>query len=475
MTLSEEFSVAVNAEKTLYELNKNNALGIDGDLRIARLQLSSGPGDKRYLYISSIFRAYKKAEARVSEINEANGDEFSLTIENVSEINKSNADKLAQSHEVYDPRAGFPIPREWRVQQPPGNLELIGRGVFRVKGDTNGQEYVLGPDGFYKSSQNSEGRYVYDHRNPTNRLKYEDGKVVEPRGGLKGGGNDSWESSAPLLAAESMEWEGIPAPQSIELPPIVDPKLANLEQISPNLRGIQMMAGTAAAIINRAGVYFRLGGSLAARVKGASRMPGDIDIEVQNPTDLRTVHDAIAKTDTTVTMNGESWHVQGQADQVDPGGNGGVAILKFTNQFGQTASINIDITNENNIMFNKNMLSPGERGAPSKSLIGKDGSPRIPKTKAKELVMNYLDRIYKPDRVDISKMKGDEAQVAGILRNNGISPEASAGNGSARFVLDQRQYNWINSMISEIARPGEQLGYELAIGMILTKMANGSL
>ncbi|MGT0193858.1 dermonecrotic toxin domain-containing protein [Burkholderia pyrrocinia] len=89
------------------------------------------------------------------------------------------------------PQTGYQIPRGWRVARPE-NLADPDRGVFRVRrGQMNGQEYVLMSDGyFYKSDQNSQGRYIYDPNNRSSQIKIKEGQVAEPQGELLGGARD---------------------------------------------------------------------------------------------------------------------------------------------------------------------------------------------------------------------------------------------------------------------------------------------
>ncbi|AGZ29948.1 hypothetical protein X963_6198 [Burkholderia pseudomallei MSHR7498] len=188
------------------------------------------------------------------------------------------------------------------------------------------------------------------------------------------------------------------------LPTDVEAKLLAADN---DLHGAHFMAGTATLWLSTNGIPNRLGGSLGARMHGASRQPQDIDIEVRNSQDLDRAMHLMSSLNTIVENNGRRMQVRSEATSHHPGLSG-VVKLHFTNESGLTTSISVDITNENNPLFNHNLVSPEQRGV-------KGGVVSAP-----ELIINYLDRSLKKQWT--SQLKDDDQQIIDLLRNVGFDP-----------------------------------------------------
>lgn len=243
----------------------------------------------------------------------------------------------------------------------------------------------------------------------------------------------------------------MPPRSQVRLPNVVDPQLARLES-QPNMQGVQLMTGTAFALLDQAGVNARLGGSIVARMNGGQRQPQDIDLELRNPQSLDHAFQTLANANHNITReDGSQGHVTGRPLEYNPG-MGGVVQLTFTDSYTrQQSSVNVDLTNENNAVFNRNLRSPEERG-----VGGSRGFVQAP-----ELVMNYLDRLIYKSETGIRK--GDPQQIANILRQHGF---------------DMNNPGHLQALESEIhahARPEAVPAYGQAMSQILEGMRTGQL
>ncbi|MEK8032414.1 hypothetical protein AACH06_16430 [Ideonella sp. DXS29W] len=188
-------------------------------------------------------------------------------------------------------------------------------------------------------------------------------------------------------------------------------------ETQPNMEGVQLMAGTAVGLLAQSDIQPRLGGSIAARINGAPRQPQDIDLELRSPTTLRRAFETLVNADADVVReDGAQFRVTGQrvGDLTD--GLGGMVRLDFTHQqSGERRSVNVDLTNENNPVFNRHLISPAERGV-------RPAEPQY--VTPPELVMNYLDRLM--HKTDVGVAKGDAVQIASILRQANFDPNNPA-------------------------------------------------
>lgn len=244
----------------------------------------------------------------------------------------------------------------------------------------------------------------------------------------------------------------LPPRTQLRIATTVNPMLERLDS-QPNMQGVQLMAGTAMGLLTQAGVQPRLGGSIAARVNGAPRQPQDIDLEVRSPNTLKHAFDTLANANADVVReDGAQFHVTGQPLNLHDG-VGGVVQLNFTHQqSGELRSVSVDLTNENNALFNKHLISPAERGV----------HPTEPSfVTPPELVMNYLDRLMHKN--DVGVAKGDPAQIASILREAKFDPN------------NQSDMQHMRQQIGALVRPDSKPAFEQAFDELAHAMRSGQI
>ncbi|MGU7816121.1 dermonecrotic toxin domain-containing protein [Burkholderia sp. AW49-1] len=234
----------------------------------------------------------------------------------------------------------------------------------------------------------------------------DDGLARESAGSPRSLGASNEATRAPDIEMEVRE-----AQSPIDLGETVHPGLADLSR-QPGMENVEFMTGTAVRILAQENVASRVGGSVAARAYGAPRYPVDIDLELGNPADWRRAYDALVNTSTDVTMSGRRARVTGEGvpdEFVD--GEGGVVRLRFEFDDGQTSEVLVDISNENNSIFNRDLRSPQVRGVQARA-------GQVELLQPADLVFNYLSRIVNnPER---ATAKGDEQQIIGLLRRAGF-------------------------------------------------------
>lgn len=164
-----------------------------------------------------------------------------------------------------------------------------------------------------------------------------------------------------------------------------------------------------------AGVHYRYGGSFAAFFQGAQRLPGDVDVEVEQPDDVRIAGGAVHHNGTTV---GNPLFHQGLCACVTKDVPYTCIHEPFQNAHNLTMPISVDISNEASPQFSQNVKSPAERG----SVFGSgDLVSRI------ELIMNYLDRMSRK-----GNNKNDHLQIADLIISAGM-----AGDQNLKPILHQ--------------------------------------
>lgn len=147
-------------------------------------------------------------------------------------------------------------------------------------------------------------------------------------------------------------------------------------------------------------VGYRFGGSLIAYLHGASREPGDIDIDVSNADNMH------------VLLNHMKQANSGWSGQPGFRGNELLSIVaEFKSLPGWRFDISSETTGFNNpFVLNESMQLDGD-AVETGDHISRD-----------ELILNYLDRmLMKPE---VARLKGDEEQVAGLLRAAGCHTAA---------------------------------------------------
>uniref|UniRef100_UPI00158DAB6A hypothetical protein n=1 Tax=Burkholderia pyrrocinia TaxID=60550 RepID=UPI00158DAB6A len=182
----------------------------------------------------------------------------------------------------------------------------------------------------------------------------------------------------------------------------------------PGLENVEFVGTAVIALLAQKNIPARLGGSVAARAYGAPRFPVDLDLELRGPLDWRKAYDALINTNTDVTINGRRAHVTGYSAGEVADGEGGVVKLKFKFDNGNESEIAIDLTNENNSFFNKDLISPQNRGVQID--VG-----AVTLLQPEEVVLNYLSRIINNPKSALKKM--DIEQISGIFKKNGVTKD----------------------------------------------------
>lgn len=161
------------------------------------------------------------------------------------------------------------------------------------------------------------------------------------------------------------------------------------------------------------GVKHRFGGSAAAKMKGAERMPEDVDIEVSGSDNLRYAQAAFrsinGKREVKVDAASPSYLLscEGTVGEIIREATF-MAKVKFTQDSGESVIVDFDVVDENTPIFNKNLKPPKERGIDYKN-------NRV--VNQSELIVNYLDRRLK--KKELSIQKNDQKQILDIIRANG--------------------------------------------------------
>lgn len=155
-----------------------------------------------------------------------------------------------------------------------------------------------------------------------------------------------------------------------------------------------------------AGVHYRYGGSFAAFFQGAQRLPGDVDVEVEQPDDVHIAGGAVHHNGTTV---GNPLFHQGLCACITKDVPYTCIHEPFQNAHNLTMPISVDISNEASPQFSQNVKSPAER----RSVFGAgDLVSRI------ELIMNYLDRMAMK-----GNNKNDHLQIADLIISAGMASD----------------------------------------------------
>lgn len=144
-------------------------------------------------------------------------------------------------------------------------------------------------------------------------------------------------------------------------------------------------------------IGYRFGGSMAAFIQGAGRPPMDIDVEVTNQENMKTL---------ARVMTGQDSGWSGQVIPIGP----------------QTGVLNVSHRNVPGITFdivNETIPQLPHSGAVKETMEIDAG--RVPTggiVPSAELIFNYLDRmISKPDT---ARAKGDDRQIAELLAGAGV-------------------------------------------------------
>jgi hypothetical protein len=255
-----------------------------------------------------------------------------------------------------------------------------------------------------------------------------------------------WSSSVSDRDAAS------PPPTTVCLSEVVHPELEAFEQL-PNMRDIQLIAGGVVAYLSQKGIQARLGGSLVARMYGAQRNPQDIDLELHDASDLNKAYDKLSTANANIIMKGSGRQAQmtGAAHHLTDG-LGGMVNMTFTSPDNRTCTVRVDLTNENNPVFNRYLNSPASRGImPVKPTI----------VSGEEIFINYLDRFC--FKRDTAELKNDLQQMASMLRAN---------NFDCTKVQDHLV---LEAIITTFAKPELKHFYMQAITSIIHLMKTGDL
>lgn len=175
-----------------------------------------------------------------------------------------------------------------------------------------------------------------------------------------------------------------------------------------------------------AGVHYRYGGSFAAFFQGAQRLPGDVDVEVEQPGDVATAGNAINATGTTTQINafGQGVYACLTKDVLFGYGRdhalGGGFVMDHM-------PVSVDISNEASPQFSQNVKSPAERGH---AFASGDTVSNL------ELIMNYLDRMAMK-----GNSKNDHLQIADLIISAGM-----VNNPNLKPILHQHIDTHIKNM-----------------------------
>lgn len=235
------------------------------------------------------------------------------------------------------------------------------------------------------------------------------------------------------------------------LPADVTAKLDQAGARDPNLGGATLIVTTISDRLSHNRIPHRLGGSLAAKLHGAGRMPHDVDVEVQRRQDVRGAYDTLRQSNGTVTFRGARVPVRAAGIRFTDGLSAGVRV-EFARPGGQPpAGVDVDITNENNPAFNAGLRSPAERGAHAR-----DGNL----VSAPELLINYLDRTIQKPATALAK--NDHHQIVHLLLAAGFNPRNPTHIGGLRNVIaglaKPAALNTYLNRLSEIIRAAMHAG-----------------
>ena len=155
----------------------------------------------------------------------------------------------------------------------------------------------------------------------------------------------------------------------------------------------------------------KLGGSLAGRLRGARRDPGDVDIEMPSARELDAARERLTG---RFRYAGEMLRIRPDEDEDQPGVGAVLDVkLERSEVRASSARVGIDLVNENTPVFNQNIVAP-ER----------TGSPAVGTTETFRLVLNAIDRrINKPE---VSERKRDAESVYHLLKVRGYRPSDPA-------------------------------------------------
>ncbi len=199
------------------------------------------------------------------------------------------------------------------------------------------------------------------------------------------------------------------------LPGRVRDRLMEREQADPeNLQGLTLCIEAVDAMLDHARLRYRIGGSLAAHLHGAPRRPADVDIEVGNDHDRLAAADALQRGTTWFQGSPQEVSFQSIGSQVGPM----VAVVEMAateRATGRTRRFPVDIVNENNPVFNQDLVAPHRRGV-------HPGTGDL--VEQAELIVSYLDRMIR--KPDVAARKGDEQQIIYILAEAGFNPRNQA-------------------------------------------------
>lgn len=191
----------------------------------------------------------------------------------------------------------------------------------------------------------------------------------------------------------------------------VDALLNAHSAADPRLVTVPAYLNAISEILTMVNVPHRFGGSLAARLQGARRVPRDIDLEVENGPDVATAyHNLLQANGVTYTYRGVTVLFHTAAQGLHPNLHGGLN-LTMTDQGGNTETVFVDISNENAPQFVGGVQSPQQRGV-------NPGMGSL--VTAPELIMNYVRRaLTNPQR---SAQAVDHQQIAQLLHSAGFNP-----------------------------------------------------
>lgn len=151
----------------------------------------------------------------------------------------------------------------------------------------------------------------------------------------------------------------------------------------------------------------KLGGSLASYLRGATRRPKDVDIEMPSAGELDTAFELL---NGRFRYKGESLEVTSDRGNFRKGVGALLDVeLNLSDTRSSSARVGIDLVNENASAFNQELVAP-ER----------TGSPTVGTTDTLRLVVNAIDRRLNDPRR--SATKGDASAVYRLLKNKGYHP-----------------------------------------------------
>lgn len=151
----------------------------------------------------------------------------------------------------------------------------------------------------------------------------------------------------------------------------------------------------------------KLGGSLAARLRGADKRPDDVDIEMPSSTQLNAgfkhLQGRFSYAGQLLRIRAaEGGFIKGESALLD-------VTLEESDSRSSSAYVGIDLINENLPQFNRGLVAPQRTGSPS-----------VGTTSPFRLIVDKIDRRRK--KPDISKAKHDAKTVYELLESMGYQP-----------------------------------------------------